>query len=267
MAQNGDTDVFAFLGQSLNMINPNGTPVSGQAPTFPDGQAVYWTGSGLSSLSGIDGPGAAFCKTWHDATGRLAVMVPCAVGSTPLLKVSDIGHGWWTPDGTLLSAAIAKVHACLDWLVGNEHRPYTNDRGNRSASATLWAGLETDARQFNNGVAGISLSTLIEGLQSVVSTIQRDGRFAGGFYISRTGMGATNSGGDLDAGFALARAVQEAIAWPNSNSVFIMNHEKVNYPAIGLQPTASNHPSQLGFNDDGIRMATGVRQLFASMGL
>lgn len=265
---NGDTDAFLFTGQSLNIINPNGTPPSGLAPTFPDHEAVYWTGSGLASLSGLDGPGTAFCKAWYDATGRLAVMIPGAVASTPLLKVADAsGNGWWNPvDGggsSLLTNAVGMSLACLDWLVANGRKPYTNMEGNYAVSGTLWDGLQTDARRFNAGIEGITQGAVIAGLQAILSVIRSNGHFASGFYVNRIGTSPLES----DSGFALMRQAEDAFAWPNNGNAFIMNSETVNYPVIGLQPPDDLHPNQRGFNDIGGRMAFGVRNLFAIMGL
>lgn len=112
-------DIFSIIGQS----NAEGR---GASASSPDATAtgLFWNGVDFDPLADPVGDAAtgsmwpAFANEWFALTGRKAIFVESALGSTRLLDYGDPDHTW-APGSTLRNNAIADLQEVIAAVTGS----------------------------------------------------------------------------------------------------------------------------------------------------
>jgi hypothetical protein len=196
--------LIAELGQS-NMEGRDGDLTNAAYP-FISGKGFEWTGTQEVFIKTTRGGAVGergshanyFCEKFYELTGKAAVMIECATGSTGLTATATTPN--WSSGSTLRSGAVTKINSALTFY-------------SRSApDYALWTQGESDAitmianPAYTKAIVKAALQDVIDWWQTTYPGVP--------FIISE--LGVHNTGSPEEQGWIDMRAIQNEIVEENT---------------------------------------------------
>jgi hypothetical protein len=246
-------DVFLVAGQSnaigRGISTSDRVPASGGFEYVAD-LASTSQNSGLKDLTDplVEGEGFGsawpqFAKTYEAATGRKAIIVQAAVGSTALLAAADTSQGNWSSTGTLRAAAVSYINELISQMSADNHLTL-------GQTFVLWSQGENEATQVNGTtITGALYEAELEALATYFNA-----NITGGIdrmLVSALGAKVSDPS---DADWAEIRDAQSAAA---TDSALI----DIGFSGAAAFATSGKmeddvHYNQIGLNEMGAGLAT-----------